>query len=100
MTSYVLRTTSTASSLKPSAIATPGGTEAVQLRVAEQYVKEFGALAKSTNTVIMPATVSDVGSMIAMAMSVFRSASPIAGTTPAGPRPPGAPLPRAKPVGE
>src|SRR5574341_200818 len=44
--------------LVSQAIATPGGQEAVQLRVAEQYVKEFGALAKASNTVILPATVS------------------------------------------
>src|SRR5512137_1367503 len=57
--------------LVSQAIAQPGGSEAVQLRVAEQYVKEFGSLAKATNPVILPATVSDIGSMIAMAMSIF-----------------------------
>lgn len=54
------------------AIQQPGGFEAVQLRVAEQYIREFGNLARETNTVIMPATVSDVGSMIAAAMTVIR----------------------------
>jgi regulator of protease activity HflC (stomatin/prohibitin superfamily) len=56
------------------AIQQPGGFEAVQLRVAEQYIREFGNLARETNTVIMPATVSDVGSMIAAAMTVIRHA--------------------------
>ena len=37
-----------------------GGMEAVQLRVAEQYVAQFGNLAQKTNTVVVPATVSDV----------------------------------------
>jgi regulator of protease activity HflC (stomatin/prohibitin superfamily) len=54
------------------AIQNPGGYEAVQLRVAEQYINRFGELAKESNTMILPASVSDVGSMIAMAMSVIR----------------------------
>ena len=54
-----------------SAIRTDGGIEAVQLRVAEQYVTQFGNLAKSTNTVVVPANVSDVAGMIAAAMKVF-----------------------------
>jgi regulator of protease activity HflC (stomatin/prohibitin superfamily) len=54
-----------------ASIQNPGGYEAVQLRVAEQYITEFGELAKTNNTLILPATVSDVGSMIATAMSVI-----------------------------
>ncbi|HEY5619576.1 MAG TPA: stomatin-like protein [Vicinamibacterales bacterium] len=54
-------------------IRTDGGMEAVQLRVAEQYVEQFGNLAKSTNTVIVPATLSDIAGMIAAAMKVFGS---------------------------
>ena len=57
-------------------ISTPGGIEAVQLRVAEQYVEQFGNLAKSGNTLVLPANLSDVGSMIALAMNVLRSATP------------------------
>ena len=53
------------------AIQLPGGFEAVQLRVAEQYIGRFGELAKTTNTMILPANVSDIGSMIAMAMNVI-----------------------------
>ncbi len=53
-------------------IQIPGGQEAVQLRVAEQYITKFGELAKTTNTLILPATVSDVGSMIALAMNAMR----------------------------
>jgi hypothetical protein len=48
--------------------------EAVQLRVAEQYVEQFGHLAKTTNTVVLPATLSDVGSMIALATNVLKGA--------------------------
>lgn len=53
-------------------IQVPGGQEAVQLRVAEQYINKFGELAKSTNTLVLPASVSDVGSMIALAMNAMR----------------------------
>ncbi len=84
------------------AIGTPGGVEAVQLRVAEKYVEQFGHLAKVNNTVILPATLSDVGSMIAAAMNVLRTAEPPRNTVvpssrpsaqAAPPWPPGRPLP-------
>ncbi len=50
-----------------------GGFEAVQLRVAEQYITQFGELAKSSNTLVLPANAADVGSMIALAMNVIRT---------------------------
>jgi regulator of protease activity HflC (stomatin/prohibitin superfamily) len=81
------------------AISQPGGPEAVQLRVAEQYVHEFGRLAKTNNTVILPANLSDVGSMIALATSVLRAGKepePVRGTV--MPPPSSRPLPRAAPV--
>ncbi len=58
-----------------AAIRTDGGMEAVQLRVAEQYVTQFGQLAQKTNTVVVPANVSDVAGMIAAAMKVFGATS-------------------------
>jgi regulator of protease activity HflC (stomatin/prohibitin superfamily) len=54
------------------AIGEPGGFEAVQLRVAEQYITQFGHLAKSGNSLVIPSTLSDVGSMIALAMNVIQ----------------------------
>jgi regulator of protease activity HflC (stomatin/prohibitin superfamily) len=57
-----------------AAIRTEGGMEAVQLRVAEQYVAKFGEIARQTNTVVVPANVSDVAGMVAAAMKVFDSA--------------------------
>jgi len=59
-------------------IRVPGGQEAVQLRVAEQYIAKFGELAKTNNTLILPASVSDVGSMIAVAMNAIRQTTPSA----------------------
>jgi regulator of protease activity HflC (stomatin/prohibitin superfamily) len=57
------------------AIKLPGGYEAVQLRVAEQYIGQFGELAKKSNTLVLPANVADVGSMIALAMAAVRADS-------------------------
>jgi regulator of protease activity HflC (stomatin/prohibitin superfamily) len=54
------------------AITLPGGQEAVQLRVAEQYIGQFGELAKKGNTIVLPANVADVGSMVALAMKLVR----------------------------
>ena len=47
------------------AINTAGGKDAVALRVAEQYVHEFGKLAKTNNTMILPAELSNIGSAVA-----------------------------------
>jgi regulator of protease activity HflC (stomatin/prohibitin superfamily) len=57
------------------AIEAPGGHQAVQLRVAEQYINEFGNLAKQNNTIILPANLADVSSIIATAMSVIKQGS-------------------------
>jgi len=54
------------------AIQEPGGVEAVQLRVAEQYIGEFGKLAKAGTSLVIPANMADVGSLISAAMSVVK----------------------------
>ncbi len=64
------------------AIQDPGGREAVQLRVAEQYVASFAALAQSSNTMIVPANVADIAGMISTAMGVFQSAQRGSGPPP------------------
>ena len=51
--------------LVAEAINTQGGKDAVALRVAEQYVTEFGKLAKTNNTMILPAELSNIGSAVA-----------------------------------
>jgi regulator of protease activity HflC (stomatin/prohibitin superfamily) len=53
-------------------IKAPGGYEAVQLRVAEQYIEQFGKLAKEANTLVLPTNLSDVGSMLTLAMNVIK----------------------------
>jgi regulator of protease activity HflC (stomatin/prohibitin superfamily) len=54
------------------AIQTPGGQLAVQLRVAEQYIIQLGNLAKEANTLVVPANLTDVASMLALAMNAIR----------------------------
>ncbi len=58
------------------AIGSPGGLQAVNLRIAEQYITEFGNLAKTNNTLILPTNVADVAGMIATAMSVIKQQPP------------------------
>lgn len=55
------------------AIQQPGGQDAVSLRVAEQYVKEFGNLAKETNTLILPAQLADIGGAVAGLTEVLKA---------------------------
>ena len=55
------------------AISDPGGKDAVNLRVAEQYIKEFGNLAKENNTIIIPSTLSDVAGMVGAATGLIKA---------------------------
>jgi regulator of protease activity HflC (stomatin/prohibitin superfamily) len=48
-----------------TAINEKGGAEAVNLRIAEQYIGEFGKLAQENNTMILPSNLTDVGGMVA-----------------------------------
>ena len=65
----------TADALKQvaSAIQTEGGLEAVNLKVAEQYVEAFGKLAKESNTMIMPTNIADIGGLVAAGLEVVKS---------------------------
>jgi regulator of protease activity HflC (stomatin/prohibitin superfamily) len=54
------------------AIQSPGGGEAVNLKVAERYIEAFAGLAKTNNTLIVPANLGDVSSLIATAMTVVK----------------------------
>jgi regulator of protease activity HflC (stomatin/prohibitin superfamily) len=77
--------TATAEGLRrvAEAVSSAGGREAMQLRVAENYVAQFGNLARTSNTLVIPANVSDIAGMIAMAMKVFDQARAQGGTAPA-----------------
>jgi regulator of protease activity HflC (stomatin/prohibitin superfamily) len=54
------------------AIQQPGGYEAVQMRIAIDYIEQFGSLAKTNNTMILPANLADVASVIATAMAAVK----------------------------
>ncbi len=54
------------------ALSMPGGSEAANLEVAKSYVVQFGNLAKENNTMIVPANLTDVTSMVAAAMSTIK----------------------------
>ena len=57
-----------------------GGREAANLEVAQKYVEQFGKLAKEGNTLILPATLTDIPAMVATVMSTLgttKNAAPI-----------------------
>jgi regulator of protease activity HflC (stomatin/prohibitin superfamily) len=53
------------------AINEEGGMNAVNLRIAEQYLTEFGKLAKTNNTMIVPADLSDIAGVVSSVTSVL-----------------------------
>ncbi|MBI1174285.1 MAG: paraslipin [Sideroxydans sp.] len=55
------------------AIEAPGGMNAVNLKVAEQYVEAFSGVAKEGNTLILPGNLADMGGMVAAAMSIVKA---------------------------
>ena len=63
----------TANGLKmvAEAIGQPGGSDAVAMRIAEGYLEEFGKLAKTNNTMIIPANVADIASIVAIGKQVL-----------------------------
>jgi len=56
-----------------AAIREPGGSDAVSLKVAEQYVSAFGQLARTNNSIIVPANLGDISGLIASALQVMKS---------------------------
>ncbi len=65
------------------ALNAEGGDKAMQLRVAENYLERFGNLAKEGNTLIVPANLSDMTSMIGAATRVLQATRPV-GAQPSG----------------
>jgi regulator of protease activity HflC (stomatin/prohibitin superfamily) len=57
------------------ALGTQGGLDAMRLRIAEQYIAQFGQLAREGNTFVVPANLSDLASMLTLATSVVRGPS-------------------------
>lgn len=69
----VAQASADAISIIAQSINQPGGTEAVKLKVAEQYVDAFAKLAKENNTLIMPANVADLGSLVSAGMNIINA---------------------------
>ncbi|MFL2517352.1 MAG: SPFH domain-containing protein [Candidatus Azotimanducaceae bacterium] len=57
------------------ALTQPGGRDAVNLRVAEQWVTQFGQLAKTNNTMIVPAQLGDVATLVSTVMGSMETMS-------------------------
>ncbi len=55
------------------AIQSPGGMDAVNLKVAEKYVEAFGNVAKAGNTLVLPGNLADMGGLVATAMSIVKA---------------------------
>jgi len=66
-----------------TAVSATGGHEAMQLRIAEQYIAQFGNLARSSTSLVVPANVSDLTSMLALATRVLNSDDAPASAVPA-----------------
>lgn len=69
----VAEATADALRLVANAIKDPGGIEAVNLKVAQQYVDAFGNIAKEGNTLIIPGNLADISSLVASALKVVKS---------------------------
>jgi regulator of protease activity HflC (stomatin/prohibitin superfamily) len=72
-----------------SALGERGGLEAMQLRIGEEYLRQFGKMAKESTTLVIPSELSDLASVVSMATSIIRKP---AATPPAAPPPGSAPL--------
>jgi regulator of protease activity HflC (stomatin/prohibitin superfamily) len=58
-----------------TALNAEGGIDAMRLRVAEQYVTEFGRLAQAGNTFVVPANLTDLASMFTLATGIVKDVS-------------------------
>ena len=56
-----------------AAIREPGGEDAMNLRVAEHYVDAFGKLAKTNNSIIVPANLGEMSGLIASALQIVKA---------------------------
>ena len=66
--------TATAEGLRSvaGALSERGGVDAMQLRLGEEYLRQFGKIAKESTTVVVPGNLSDLASVVSMATSIVR----------------------------
>jgi len=74
--------TATADGLRQvaEALKEEGGDAAMQLRIAQQYITEFGKLAKTGNTLVVPANLTDLSTMMALATNIAKGKAPASGS--------------------
>jgi regulator of protease activity HflC (stomatin/prohibitin superfamily) len=68
----VARATAQGLDMVGKALQSEGGKLAMELRIAEQYLPQFGKIAQKSNTVVLPANLTDIGGVIALAKGIFR----------------------------
>jgi regulator of protease activity HflC (stomatin/prohibitin superfamily) len=73
----VARATAEGLRLVGASLQGEGGKLAMELRIAEEYLPQFGKIAQKSSTVVLPANLTDVGSIIAMARGIFKPANPV-----------------------
>lgn len=86
----VARATAEGLRLVGESLKSEGGRQAMELRIAEQYIPQFGRIAQKSSTVVLPANLTDIGGVLAMAKGFFKgrngeaeeSPEPRNGTTP------------------
>jgi len=66
------------------ALESSGGKLAMELRIAEQYLPQLGRIAQKSNTVVLPANLTDLGGVIAMAKGIFKPSTSVDGGEPDG----------------
>ncbi|MGH9467175.1 MAG: SPFH domain-containing protein [Terriglobales bacterium] len=69
----VARATANAIQMIADGIARPGGSEALQLQVAKEYVSQFGNIAKAGTTILLPANMADIGGLIEAALQIIKT---------------------------
>lgn len=70
---YVARASAEGIEITADAMNKPGGERAVSFKIAEQYVQEFGKMAKESNTMILGAQVDDPSKFVLQAMNIFKT---------------------------
>jgi regulator of protease activity HflC (stomatin/prohibitin superfamily) len=68
----VARATAEGLRLVGESLRTEGGRQAMELRIAEQYLPQLGRIAQRSSTVVLPANLTDLGGVIAMAKGILR----------------------------
>lgn len=69
----VAQATANAIAMIAATVSKPGGREALQLQVAQDFVTQFGNIAKAGTTILLPANLGDLGGMVATALQIIRS---------------------------